>query len=691
MEGKESWEALAYRHTMYQQTMALLRQHIHDILSSAYAEGIERIGAHVASVEPPSGTSRIPAAAVLTGLNAAETASPLAPLLSHLQAQGHTIAILPAEQVKTMAHAMQVLVGAVLPEGMQVSTSYRNNNPFTMSHVADAFQSLSPSATEDAGASRDQTTGKFVLAFPDFHNFPMDVLRRLIDSCANYLYRVPFVLVFGITSYARIIRDALTEEYACKLAVSRFHLNSSQSCAYTLLERVLLHGEGMLKLSSRTLTYLIESYDLCNLSVTGMCRNLDSALLSSFYSQPLVLLQNLVDEDEAPLVMQLLQPEHLQAVRQLPSFRAHLEQLASANQLSYAKQLLTDDSALCTALPTFMHSMVLYQHRFRVALTVLYELQGLVHTPSFRKNLKTLMKFGLEGTLLGGDHVRSLLVLMSRMTLDEAHTMLSGSVSVLEESGLFPTELEQLRAFQAEREEKFEDSDDEDRAARRAFSESGLALSHRDVARAAQVVAKSRTSRNSSTRSISEQFKAGGWSEYLHRVKQFYITLFEVHLRSYTSLPLHEVCYPDASQRLRKLFSPQPRAAIQTALAYPKHYLNCQCCPDSLEGVGVVLDSMPDASIAYNLYLECGKMINLADYFTSFCSIFGLEESEELQARFMLVLSGKLLVSVVVPHTPVFSPRQPTARYHTEMELLGFVKKTTRKRDHVQRMTWGSV
>jgi hypothetical protein len=107
-------------------------------------------------------------------------------------------------------------------------------------------------------------------------------------------------------------------------------------------------------------------------------------------------------------------------------------------------------------------------------------------------------------------------------------------------------------------------------------------------------------------------------------------------LRPFTHTHTHTHSHTHAPQ----LFSPQPRAAIQTALAYPRHYLNCTCCPDSVADAAV-LASMPDASIAYNLYLECGKMINVADFFTSFCAVLEEEESEELQARFMLVLSGR--------------------------------------------------
>lgn len=75
---------------------------------------------------------------------------------------------------------------------------------------------------------------------------------------------------------------------------------------------------------------------------------------------------------------------------------------------------------------------------------------------------------------------------------------------------------------------------------------------------------------------------------------------------------------------------------------------------------------MPDSSIVYKLYLECGRLINLYDWLQSFVSIVGegsREATPVLQARFI--------------------------RAVTELQMAGFIKPSARKTDHVTRLSWG--
>jgi origin recognition complex subunit 3 len=72
-----------------------------------------------------------------------------------------------------------------------------------------------------------------------------------------------------------------------------------------------------------------------------------------------------------------------------------------------------------------------------------------------------------------------------------------------------------------------------------------------------------------------------------------------------------------------------------------------------------------DVSILYKLHLECGRLINLYDWFVAFKSIVDPKETQEsktLQIRFM--------------------------KATTELQFMGFIKPTERKTDHVERLTW---
>jgi origin recognition complex subunit 3 len=71
----------------------------------------------------------------------------------------------------------------------------------------------------------------------------------------------------------------------------------------------------------------------------------------------------------------------------------------------------------------------------------------------------------------------------------------------------------------------------------------------------------------------------------------------------------------------------------------------------------------------FNIYLDCGRLINLQDWYEAFKSVceYGDDQvcEEELQARFMKGLG--------------------------ELSFLGFVRPTGRKTDHVVRLTWGEA
>jgi origin recognition complex subunit 3 len=88
------------------------------------------------------------------------------------------------------------------------------------------------------------------------------------------------------------------------------------------------------------------------------------------------------------------------------------------------------------------------------------------------------------------------------------------------------------------------------------------------------------------------------------------------------------VYFEDKSRMIRKSFRSEPRAVIQSALENPSIYLGCECCStDQLN------PQMCDITILYRLYLECGRLINLQDWYEAFKSILEDEniENEEMQ------------------------------------------------------------
>ncbi|RUP49553.1 hypothetical protein BC936DRAFT_142251 [Jimgerdemannia flammicorona] len=182
-------------------------------------------------------------------------------------------------------------------------------------------------------------------------------------------------------------------------------------------------------------------------------------------------------------------------------------------------------------------------------------------------------------------------------------------------------------------------------------------------------------------------------------VKTFIMEILEMSLCKYTTLPFHEIVYYSNVKLHEKTFTAQPRAAIQTALAQPLHYLNCDCCRDI--ATDALSATQHDTCILYKLYLECNRMINMYDWFVAFGVVLEREargakgkiEEREVQGCFHAIPVISLTFCPPRTRSPAFAhlDRARFIRSVAELQFLGFVKPTNRKTDHVVRLTWMNV
>lgn len=150
------------------------------------------------------------------------------------------------------------------------------------------------------------------------------------------------------------------------------------------------------------------------------------------------------------------------------------------------------------------------------------------------------------------------------------------------------------------------------------------------------------------------------------------------HLEDYFSktlinprdLFLHEVLIYDLKSPYRDAFTPDPRFAIERALAAPRDYLGCTCCAGTGKtelAQGALSSTQPETAILYQMYLESGALINVLDLWYAFSTIVGQEERHE-QRR--LALFYKALA---------------------ELKHLGMIESTRKKTDHVAKIAWKGI
>lgn len=135
------------------------------------------------------------------------------------------------------------------------------------------------------------------------------------------------------------------------------------------------------------------------------------------------------------------------------------------------------------------------------------------------------------------------------------------------------------------------------------------------------------------TSSLSQQDKA--YSQIVNRVDVALRAYFAERLINPKDLFLHEVLIYDAKSPYRDVFMPRPRFAVERALSSPHDYLGCECCDPVENGLSA---SQPATAILYQLYLESGAVINVADLWSAFQTIVGGEDTEDEEGEQRRVL-----------------------------------------------------
>ena len=135
------------------------------------------------------------------------------------------------------------------------------------------------------------------------------------------------------------------------------------------------------------------------------------------------------------------------------------------------------------------------------------------------------------------------------------------------------------------------------------------------------------------------------------------------------SLFMHEAFLSDHRTPMKEAFIPRTRFAIERSLLVPADYLGSQ--PDDDEDSAADLSaSQPAISVLYQLYAESGAFVNIYDLWQAFYTIIGGVDGESCEERVALTMFYRAL---------------------SELKMLGMVKSTRKKPDHLAKSTWAGL
>jgi origin recognition complex subunit 3 len=292
-----------------------------------------------------------------------------------------------------------------------------------------------------------------------------------------------------------------------------------------------------------------------------------------------------------------------------------VETLLEDGEASTSKRLLDSEEYLLE----YLKEQILTGHQALEKILSTVEIIMILQrqTPALQQQLKsTLLVDALAGQLRDSNFEKNMIMCLKKSNSESLLQTLQ-EISPTTTGDLHKTcvkllkELEKLQAQQ------------KDGGALR--SEQDL---HNATLRTTVVAKKVELSKQKSTLTKSD----AAYSDLLRRFVEALETHFDATLISPEDLVFNEIFIYDLKSPHRDVFTPKPRAAIERALASPHDYLDCECCaPDTGTGAeNTLAATQPSTAILYQLYLEGGALINVADLRTAFITVLGDDQDEVL-------------------------------------------------------------
>ncbi|XP_069582485.1 origin recognition complex subunit 3 isoform X1 [Ranitomeya imitator] len=614
-------------------------------------------------------SSEIPTAALLLGVNVTDhelTFNSLSDvLLEHVTPY---VVLLQAKECPGIKQLLQKLLSQLMGCGADfdldeeddyASVSQRKMN-CTMASLSAWYQKItkkssSPKKKRPASLERGQAP-QIVVVFKDLESFPSSVLQEFIVISSRYCKELPLVLVFGIATSPMIIHRLLSHSVSSLLCIELFQSSSCTDHLSTVVNKLLLSNQFPFKLSGRVLQVLITIFLYHDFSVQNFIKGLQLSVVEHFNSQPLSVL--CCDVQDMKRRVKTLSHNQCENIRHLASFMSFVESQTPEAQV----KLLTDDRYLKEMAKKFLKDLHMYHENFIPVLRCLHNFTCILPKYPLGKQIRELYCACLERNIWDTEDYNSALNLLRMLAKDELVSTLRKCLEVMKpcSGGQLDGALKKLAGFLAQF-QRLEDGGAGDNLQNLEDEEHNTqkGLQKTDLYQLQKTLLEMKETRRTKKPSKFESLRL--------EVVDFLDGLVRDHLTRPEDQPLYEVVYFSAASVLRKHLNAVPRIALHTALHNPSTYLK------SLENDGALSSAAPDICIAYKLHLECGRLINLYDWLEAFATVVNADDDcdsdylkqvdEMTHARFIRAVS--------------------------ELELLGFVKPTKQKTDHVARLTWG--
>ncbi|THZ88881.1 hypothetical protein D6C84_00522 [Aureobasidium pullulans] len=634
------------RRSLYQRLWAKQQARLKILLLEINESTISQISTFVETTDPQPAPGRISSAIILTGPSIASHALLFSQLSNRISQTDQSIFV---PLTSSLAPNLKTLLKNLIAKGTSSNAQ---------SDDEDEVDAVKPTRKRTRLLNYDlqllydyvqeKKLSRVVVAFQDCEAFDGALLSDAIELLTRWQDRIPFIFFFGVATSIENFQVKLSKKATRCIQGQRFDVVKAESALEQVTEALysvsdseaprLWMGPGICSATLRRQREHIQSLD-------AFVDSVQYAYLSHFYANALSIF---LDETVAPAD---ISNEHLEAVRNLPSFQQYIETLLEDGEASIPRRLLDDDQYLLEHIKDRIVSGTKALEAILDTVETIAMLQK--HIPALQQQLKSaLLVDALSGQFKDSIFERNLFLYLKKsnseallLTLQDILTVTSGNLQMTCRKLL--KDLEKLQAQQEE-------------GGAPLRSEQDL---HNATLRTTVVAKKVELSKQKSTLTKGD----AAYSDILRQFVEALETQLEATLINPKDLVFNEIFMYDLKSPHKDVFTPKPRGAIERALSSPHDYLDCECCaPDANGDENTLASTQPSTAILYQLYLESGALVNVADLRTAFVTILGEDQDE--------VLTNALF-----------------QRSLAELRYLGLVRGTRKKADHVMKISWKGV
>lgn len=565
-----------------------------------------------------------------------------------------------------------------------------------------------------------------IIVFEDFESFAPRMLQELIrnlslisDQFCGVNHKkdgLPFVLIFGIATTVDIIHRTLPNSVTSQLAIEKFAAEPSSNLMAKVAEQILIKNSTIpFKLAGKPLKHLIETFYFNDFSVKHFFMAYKCCLLEH-YSQNFAAILCCETDDEIESIVQSMTKNDIDRFRSMPSFINYLQtdtkddiKIEIKEEIEFNKQ----DTLISEPKPRnkyqsdkdfrkFIVNKILElktaTETFNIFVDALFNIFADVPNQPLGKHYHSVYSNAMKSSVHQQEYYR---LSFSYLNLCEKAGMLKHLNKFVSGLKQFPHNKEASEAVLIA-EKIIKDLENLDQ------------MNH---SKKVEKVEETNTISPISVKTPKGKLDRSKWQEQLRelakekerekcrqklnpfetirkRVNDFYYAIFSrilshddnPDLLSYYPLNkvFHEVFYLTDNKRnchnkrlgttfMEDRLHGAPRHALKKALEEPDVYLKSYPQLDS-KSEKYDVSFLPDLCIAYKLYKENSRYINLFDWLNCWMSLVtnGAEE-------YAPDSKNKIQVD------PKYQAR--FGRCVSELQFLGFIRPSKRKTDHVEKLT----